>query len=129
MFNEFCDWVTELYQLQMPNFIDTNYDSAFDALRPWRAAVDLIRAGGLRRLDRRVASFFDDERLRRVFSFQSMYAGVAPHRALALYSVITYMDTVAGVYTVRGGLPAAASSLARVAESSGGHVPRTGPRP
>jgi phytoene desaturase len=119
VFNEFCDWVTDLYELQMPNFIDTNFDSVVDALRPWRAAVDLIRAGGFRRLDRKVASFFEDERLRRVFSFQSMYAGVAPHRALALYSVLTYMDTVAGVYSVDGGLHTAARSLARVIERAG----------
>jgi phytoene desaturase len=119
VFNEFCDWVTELYDLQMPHFIDTNYDSVIDALRPWRATLDLVRIGGFRRLDRRVASFFDDERLRRVFSFQSMYAGVAPHRALALYSVITYMDTVAGVHTVCGGLHTAAAALANVVGRAG----------
>jgi phytoene desaturase len=119
VFNEFCDWATDLYHLQMPHFIDTNYDSVTDALRPWRAAFDLVRSGGFRRLDRKVASFFDDERLRRVFSFQSMYAGVAPHRALALYSVITYMDTVAGVYAVGGGLHAAAAALARVVGRAG----------
>lgn len=119
VFNEFCDWVTELYELQMPNFIDTNYDSVAGALRPWRAALDLVRTGGFRRLDQKVASFFDDERLRRVFSFQSMYAGVAPHRALALYSVITYMDMVAGVHTVEGGLHQAARALAKVIARSG----------
>lgn len=119
VFNEFCDWVTDLYELQMPNFIDTNFDSPAGALRPWRAAIDLIRAGGFRRLDRKVASFFEDERLRRVFSFQSMYAGVAPHRALALYSVITYMDTVAGVYSVDGGMHAAAGALAKVVGQAG----------
>ena len=41
-----------------------------------------------------MASYFSDERVRRVFSFQSMYAGLAPYQALALYAVITYMDTV-----------------------------------
>ena len=50
----------------------------------------------------RSASFFDDERLQRIFGFQAMYAGVAPHEALALYSVITYMDTVEGVVRPRG---------------------------
>lgn len=120
VFNEFCDWATDLYELQMPNFIDTNFDSLAGALRPWRATIDLIRAGGLRRLDRKIASFFDDERLRRVFSFQSMAAGVAPHRALALYSVITYMDTIAGVYAVEGGLHTAAGALARVVGQAGG---------
>jgi phytoene desaturase len=112
VFNEFCDWLTDLYDVQMPNFIDTNYDSVMSALRPWRAAFELFRAGGFGRLDRKVASFFDDERLRRVFSFQSMYAGVAPRRAMALYSVMTYMDTVAGVYSVDGGMQRAAGALA-----------------
>lgn len=119
VFNEFCEWVTDLYELQMPNFIDTNYDSVADALRPMRAVIDLIRAGGFGRLDRKVASFFDDERLRRVFSFQSMYAGVAPRRALALYAFTTYMDTVAGVYSVDGGIHTAAVELARAVERAG----------
>lgn len=119
VFHEFCDWVTELYELEMPNFIDTNFDSPLDVIRPWRAAVELVRAGGLRRLDRAVASFFHDERLQRVFSFQSMYAGVAPHSALALYSIITYMDAVSGTYVVRGGLPAAAQSLASAVARAG----------
>jgi phytoene desaturase len=122
VFNEFCDWVTDLHDLQMPNFIDTGDDSVADVLRKWRALIDLVRAGGFRRLDRKVASFFDDERLQRVFSFQTLYAGVAPHRALALYSVITYMDTVAGVYTVRGGLHEAARALGRVVAAAGADI-------
>ena len=51
-----------------------------------------------------VASYFSDERLRRIFSFQSMYAGLAPYQALALYAVITYMDTVEGVFAPEGGM-------------------------
>ena len=75
--------------------------------RPRRAAggpaLRLVRLGGFGKLDRKVASFFDDERLQRIFSFQAMYAGVAPHEALALYSVITYMDPIEGVYVPVGG--------------------------
>ena len=37
-----------------------------------------------------------------------MYAGLAPQDALALYAVIAYMDSVAGVYHPRGGMHAAA---------------------
>ena len=47
-----------------------------------------------------------DERLRRLFTFQAMYAGLAPQQALAIYSVITYMDCVAGVYYPMGGMHA-----------------------
>lgn len=119
VFNEFCDWVGELYQLALPNCIDANFDSVFDALKPWRSTVELIRTGGFRRLDRMVASFFDDERLRDVFSFRSMYAGVAPQRALALHSVASYMDTVGGVFAPRGGVQAAAVGLARAVGQRG----------
>jgi phytoene desaturase len=38
---------------------------------------------------------------------------------LALYSVITYMDTIAGVYAVEGGLHTAAGALARVVGQAG----------
>lgn len=118
-FGEFCDWVTELYQLEMPRFIETNYDSPLDLVPAWRAVLDLVRHGAFGRLDEKVASFFDDERLRRIFSFQSLYAGLAPHDALALYSVITYMDMVSGVYAPRGGMTAIPTGLARALRDAG----------
>ena len=51
-----------------------------------------------------VSRFITDERLQRIFTFQALYAGVPPQRALAAYAVIAYMDTVAGVYFPRGGM-------------------------
>ena len=118
-FNEFCEWLTELYELEMPRFIEANFDSPLDLVKPWRAVLDLVRHGAFGALDAKVASFFDDERLRRVFSFQAMYAGLAPREALALYSVITYMDTVAGVFAPRGGMHAVASGLAAAVTDAG----------
>jgi phytoene desaturase len=121
-FNEFCEWLGELYAVEMPHFIDANFDSVLDLMKPWRAGLDLIRLGGFGRLDRKVASFFQDARLQRIFSFQSMYAGLAPHDALALYAVITYMDSVEGVFVPRGGMHAMASGLARAVTDAGAEV-------
>ncbi|MET0461421.1 MAG: phytoene desaturase family protein, partial [Ilumatobacteraceae bacterium] len=41
-----------------------------------------------------------------------MYAGVAPYEALALYAVITYMDSIEGVFVPDGGMHAMATGLA-----------------
>ena len=41
-----------------------------------------------------------------------MYAGLAPQDALAIYAVISYMDTVAGVYFPRGGMHAVPQAMA-----------------
>ena len=106
----------------MPNFIDADFDSALDLVRRWRAGASLVRLGGFGRLGRRVASFFDDERLQRMFSFQAMYAGVAPYEALALYAVITYMDSIEGVFVPEGGMHAMATGLAEAVVKAGADV-------
>ena len=48
-----------------------------------------------------------------------MYAGLSPYEALALYSVITYMDTVEGVFFPTGGVHAIPTALAAAASKAG----------
>jgi phytoene desaturase len=66
-----------------------------------------------------VGRYFDDSRLQRIFSFQSMYAGLAPYEALAIYAVITYMDSVQGVFFPEGGMHAMATGLAAAVAQAG----------
>jgi phytoene desaturase len=118
-FGRFCDWLTRLYRNEVPNFIDRNFDSPLDLAWPLKPAIELLRLGGFGRLAKAVNGYFDDPRLQQLFSFQAMYAGVSPFEALALYSVITYMDTVEGVYFPDGGIHAVAVGLAAAAEKAG----------
>ena len=118
-FLRFADWLTDLYQVEMKHFIDTNFDSVLDLVKPWRAGLRLVRMGGFGRLDKKVASFFGDPRLQQIFSFQSMYAGLAPYQALALYAVITYMDSIEGVFVPEGGMHAMSTSLADAVVGAG----------
>lgn len=110
-------WLTRLYELQRDTFIGANFDSPLDLAGPGLAR--LAAAGGFGRLGHAVGRFVRDERLRRVFTFQALYAGLAPRQALAAYGVIAYMDTVAGVYFPRGGVGAVAAALADAAAAHG----------
>ena len=118
-FGRFCRWLTDLYQLEMPHFIDRNFDSPLDLAWPLGPLVGLVRSGALRKLSSVVDGFFADERLRKLFSFQAMYAGLSPFDALAVYGVITYMDTVEGVYFPEGGMNAVGRGLAAAAARAG----------
>src|SRR5690606_41280220 len=69
-----------------------------------------------------VARFASDVRLRCTFSLLSLNAGVPPHRALAAYAVIAYMDTVAGVYFPRGGMRSLGEALAAAATKAGAEL-------
>ena len=105
--------------IEMPNFIDRNYDSPLGLLSSPGALAQLVRLGAFGRLGAAVRKRFADPRLHRLFSFQSMYAGLSPDSALALYAVITYMDTIEGVWFPEGGMHAVPTVMAQVAEKAG----------
>ena len=113
-------WLSDLYRVQMRSFIDANFDSPLGLLGGDLARLAAL--GGFGRLGPRIARFLNDPRLQRVFSFQSLYAGVAPAQALAAYAVIAYMDTVAGVWFPRGGMHAVPAAMADAATAAGARL-------
>ena len=109
-----------LYAVEFENFIDRNLDSPLALING--PSARLLAMGGLRRLAPKIGTYLTDERLRRLFSFQAMYAGLAPRDALAIYAVISYMDTVAGVFFPHGGMHAVSRALAGAAADHGADV-------
>ncbi len=116
-FRRYVQFVSALYRHEMRTFIDRNTDSPLDLLTGDLAR--LVALGAFRRLSTKVGQYLHDPRTQRLYSFQSMYAGMSPYRALAVYAVISYMDSVAGVYFPRGGLHAVPVALAGAAERHG----------
>ena len=113
----YVDFVSKLYRYEMKDFIDRNIDSPFDLVTPNLARLAAI--GGFAKLAPKVGQYLKDPRTQRVMSFQSMYAGLSPYDALAIYAVIAYMDSVAGVYFPKGGMHAVPRALAGAAEKHG----------
>ncbi len=116
-YRRFVDYVATMYRLEIRDFIDRNIDSPLDLVTA--NLPRLIARGGFGRLQPKVNSFLKDPRTQRLFSFQAMYAGLSPYKALALYSVISYMDSVAGVYLPRGGMHALPVAMADAAVKHG----------
>jgi len=116
-YRRWVEFVTRLYQLQIRHFIDRNFDSPVDLVGISLARLAALR--GFSRLAPTVARYFRDERLQRVFSFQAMYAGVSPARALAIYAVISYMDLVGGLSYPVGGMNALPTAMEAAARKAG----------
>jgi phytoene desaturase len=113
----FAEYTRRLWEMQRADFVERNMDSPRDLLTA--NLLRLAAAGGFRSLSAKVGRFFRNGRTRRVFSFQAMYAGLAPHQARALYAVIAYLDCVAGVYYPRGGVRAVPRAMAGAAGEHG----------
>jgi len=113
----FVDFARDLWRLERNNFIDRNLDTPLDLMN--MSLLKLLGMGGFRRLQPKINQYFRDPRTQRIFSFQAMYAGLAPHDALAIYAVIAYLDSVAGVFFPRGGMHAVPKAMAGAAEKHG----------
>lgn len=111
-------FLRELCAVELPNFIDANFDTPLDLLRNPVAAAKLVKMGAFGRLGSLIDARFDDERVKRMVSFQALYAGLSPADALGVYAVITYMDTIRGVYLPEGGMGAVPAGMASVVERS-----------
>lgn len=115
-----------------PRFMDDNR-AKLTAFRPslespFNGPADLLRPGILKSLpllrphqslDRYLARYFKDERVRLAFSFQSKYLGMSPFRCPSLFSILSFIEYEFGVWHPRGGCGAVMSAMARVAEDSG----------
>ena len=116
-YRELVSYLTTLFDVEMPHFVARNLDSPASLVGP--ALLQLVRMGGLRKLSNVIGDFVQDDRLRRLFSFQAMYAGLAPADALAIYAVITYFDCVSGVFFPEGGMHRIPEVMADVAARHG----------
>ena len=116
-YRRYVDFVSKLYQYEMRDFIDTNIDTPLDLLTENLAR--LVAIGGFRKLAPKVRQYLNDPRTERLFSVQAMYAGLSPQDALAIYAIIAYMDSVAGVYFPKGGMHALPKAMAAAAEKHG----------
>src|SRR5262249_34516216 len=69
------------------------------ALFPVMARLDAIRP-----LDRFVARYFSNPRIREAFSFHSLFIGGDPYRVPALYAALVYLQVLDGGWYADGGV-------------------------
>jgi phytoene desaturase len=106
------------YELGM-DFVDRNYDSITDLANP-SAGLKLFTTQAHENLYRQVSHFFDgDDKLTKAFSFHSMFLGLSPFDALAMYSLITYADLALGMYYPMGGIYALVEDMVTLASDLG----------
>ncbi len=121
-------WLAEMFASAYPHFMAASFDSPLDMVGDSGTAGDLghlVQLGAFGSLGGRVESLLGDELLARVFSFQALYAGVAPKSARAVYGCIAHMDTSMGVFyptasRTGSGMGAVAEVMAEAFVGAGG---------
>lgn len=120
-------WLEQLFDASFENFMSRSFDHVGNLADRPSAARDLaqlLKLGAFGGLEQRIYAFLGNPELTRVFSFQALYAGVAPRKARAVYGCISHMDTSMGVYypqstRFESGMGTVSDLLAAAAKNSG----------
>lgn len=113
------------YELGM-EFVTRNYDHITDLANPV-AGVRLLETQAHQRMYAQVSRFFQSDKLRKAFSFHSMFLGLSPFDALSIYSLITYADMARGMFYPTGGIYSIIEDLLALAAEMGVEVRTSAP--
>ncbi|KAI1320412.1 phytoene dehydrogenase [Xylariaceae sp. FL0255] len=120
-FSRYLAWLREAhdhYELSVSHVLSRNFTSLWELMTP-RFVVTGLRLHPLHTIWGRAANYFWSERLRRVFTFATMYMGMSPFDAPATYSLLQYTELAEGIWYPRGGFHAVLAALQRVGERLG----------
>lgn len=118
-FYRFLEDACHKYRLGRSEFVERDFDTAVDffSLRNLRL---LWKTQATRNYYRSVSKYFRTEKLRQAFSLQTMYLGLSPFDAPAVYSLLPYTELAEdGLWFPRGGMYSLVEAFERLARELG----------
>ena len=106
------------YELSVTHVLKKNFTSILSMARP-SFLRHLLELHPFESIYSRASKYFWTERLRRVFTFGSMYMGMSPFDAPGTYSLLQYTELAEGIWYPKGGFHRVISALVRVGERYG----------
>jgi phytoene desaturase len=119
----YLDSATETYDLAVQRFLYSSYES----FRPFLVPDVLRRLGRLARLllqplDKFVAGYVSDPRLRQILGYPAVFLGSAPNLTPSMYHLMSHLDLADGVLYPRGGFSTLIDSITAIARAEGVRV-------
>ena len=118
-FYRFMESACYKYRLGRSEFVERDLDRAGDFFGPRNLRL-LLKTKAVNNYYRSVSRYFKTEKLRQAFSFQTMYLGLSPYQAPAVYALLPYTELAEdGLWYPRGGMYELVEALVRLARDLG----------
>ncbi|KAF5004209.1 hypothetical protein FDECE_9291 [Fusarium decemcellulare] len=106
------------YEISVACVLRRNFSSFLNMARP-EVLFNLLALHPFQSIWTRASKYFWTERLRRVFTFGSMYMGMSPFDAPGTYSLLQYTELAEGIMYPRGGFHKVVDALVKVGKRLG----------
>ncbi|WP_345067686.1 phytoene desaturase family protein [Leifsonia kafniensis] len=118
--DRYLDSAEDTYRVAVDRFLY----SSFESMGQFASREILRRLGRLGRLllqplDRFIAGYVNDPRLRQILGYPAVFLGSSPDRTPALYHLMSHLDLADGVLYPQGGFATIIDSIAGLARAEG----------
>ena len=103
-------------------FLALGYTRFGDVWTMLKAVPELLKLDAVRGLFRFTSKYFTSDKLRQVFSFETLLIGGNPLKVPAIYAMIHFVEKTWGVHFARGGTGALVRALVKKFTELGGHI-------
>ncbi|WP_045234029.1 FAD-dependent oxidoreductase, partial [Deinococcus pimensis] len=101
-------------------FLELGYTHFGDVASMLRVVPDLMRLDAVRTLFSFTSRYFESDKMRQVFSFETLLVGGNPLKVPAIYAMIHFVEKTWGIHYAMGGTGALVRGFARKFEELGG---------
>lgn len=120
-FLRFLADIYERYLVAKNNILNRSYRKLWDFIRP-KGLVDLYRLKTFDNAYSEMGKYIDDDHLKKIFAFQTLYIGISPNSGPSLYNMIPMLELLYGIWHIKGGMYSMAQGMARLFEELGGTI-------
>jgi phytoene desaturase len=103
------------------NFIERSFRGPTDFYNP-KTIVNALKLKTFNTAHNEVAKYVKDERLQKLLSFQTLYIGISPYNGPSIYTIIPMIESIYGVWFIKGGMFTMAKAMASLFEELGGKI-------
>ncbi|KAG2224205.1 hypothetical protein INT45_001323 [Circinella minor] len=121
-FSRFLDFLNEThehYERGTLIAIKRNFESLWDMIRI-QYAPEIFKLHLFDRIYARASKYFKTKKMRMAFTFQTMYMGMSPYDAPAVYSLLQYTEFAEGIWYPEGGFNMVIQKLEKIARDKYG---------
>lgn len=120
-FHQYLKRAKYKYEVAFDTFLYRNFTSWFDFLRNNDTGflLNTVRWGDFLSLQGQVHQWFEDQRIRQLLLWHSVFVGGTPRIVPATYSLMLWAEYGGGVWYPQGGFSAVVDGFARVAREQG----------
>ena len=118
-YERFHDAAQKIFQR---GFLELGYTYFSDIPTMLRIAPELFKLDAVRNLFRFSSQYFTSDKLRQVFSFETLLVGGNPLKVPAIYAMIHFVEKTWGVHYVMGGTGALIKGFVQKFEELGGEI-------